>query len=261
MGDLTTLANLKAWLGLGQVTENAVIPAAPGPFTVTVAKAAAWNGDAGVVLAVTGAALTPVAADPDDGEYAVAAGVYTFNAAQAGLGVSISFTTVMPADTVLARLVAAGSAFVQGPAGIGYEVAAQSYALVLDGPGGDVLVLGSKPPLTAVASLAIDGVTIPLAATSTGAGYRFSPSSIWMRGYAFTRGRGNVELTCTRGWVTTPADLEQAVLEVIAVRFKERDHIGQDAASMQGQNITFSTRDVPASVKTVLQGYKKVVPV
>lgn len=112
-----------------------------------------------------------------------------------------------------------------------------------------------------MASLVIDGVAIPLAPTSTDSGYRFSPSALWLRGYAFTRGRGNIEVACTRGWAATPADLEQAVIELIAVRFKERDHIGQDAASQQGQNITFSTRDMPASVKTVLQGYKKVVPV
>jgi uncharacterized phiE125 gp8 family phage protein len=165
------------------------------------------------------------------------------------------------ADEVLARLITAASAFIQGPEGIGYQVASQSYALVLDGHGGDVLVLGSKPPLTGVTSLVIDGVTIRAAALSTDYGYRFSPSAIWLQGYQFSRGRGNVELVCTRGWATTPADLEQAAIELIAVRFKERDHIGQDMASMQGQNITFSTRDMPNSVKTVLQGYKKVVPV
>jgi hypothetical protein len=164
------------------------------------------------------------------------------------------------ADVLLARLITAVSAFIQGPEGIGYQVASQSYALVLDGHGSDVLVLG-RPPLTAVTSLTIDGTVIPLAATTTASGYRFSSSAVWLQGYAFTRGRGNVALTCTRGYAATPADLEQAALELIALRFKERDHIGQDSASMQGQNVTFSTRDMPASVKTVLQGYKKVVPV
>jgi hypothetical protein len=259
MADLTTLANLKAWLNLGQITENATIPAAPGPYTVTVAKAAAWNGDAGVILSVSGVALVKVTGAPLTGQFAVAAGVYTFNAAQAGLAVSISYTTVMPADTLLARMITAVSRFVE--TWIGYPVASQSYALVLDGHGGDVLALGGKPPLTAVASLVIDGVAIPLAALVTDSGYRFSPSSVWVQGYLFTRGRGNIELACTRGWAATPADLEQAVIEVIAVRFKERDHIGQDSASMQGQNITFSTRDVPADVKRVLDSYKKVVPV
>jgi hypothetical protein len=169
--------------------------------------------------------------------------------------------TTGTADLLLDRLITAVSSFVQGPEGIGYQVASQTYTLVLDGHGGDALVLGGKPPLIAVASLVIDGVAIPRAALITDSGYRFSPSSVWVQGYLFTRGRGNVTLACTRGWAATPADLEQACIELIAVRFKERDHIGQDLASMQGQNITFSTRDMPNSVKTVLQGYKKVVPV
>lgn len=168
--------------------------------------------------------------------------------------------TLETSDALLTRLVAAASAFIQGPEGIGYQVDAQNYALVLDGHGGDVLALGGKPPLTAVVSLTIDGVAIPPAALITDSGYRFSPSSVWVQGYVFTRGRGNIELACTRGWAATPADLEQAALELMSVRFKERDHIGQESASMQGQNITFSTRDMPASVKTVLQAYKKVVP-
>ena len=260
MGDLTTLANLKAWLNHGQVTEAATIPAA-GPYVVTVAKAAAWNGDAGVILAVSGVALVKVTGAPAAGQFAVAAGVYTFNVAQAGLAVSLAYTTVMPADTLLARLITAVSEFIQGPEGIGYQVASQAYALVLDGHGGDVLVLGAKPPLTAVALLSIDDVAILPAASRTAAGYRFSPSAVWVQGYSFTRGRGNVELACTRGWAAVPADLEQAALELIGVRYKERDHIGQDSASMQGQNITFSTRDMPDSVKTVLRAYKKVVPV
>ncbi|MBM4301646.1 MAG: hypothetical protein FJ121_08965 [Deltaproteobacteria bacterium] len=168
--------------------------------------------------------------------------------------------TTDAADTLLARLITAVSAFIQGPEALGYQVPSQNYSLVLNGHGGDVLVLG-RPPLTAVASLVIDGVTILPASTSTAYGYRFSPSAVWLKGYVFTRGRGNVELACTRGYAATPADLEQAALELIGVRFKERDHIGQDAATMSGQNITFSTRDMPASVKTVLQAYKKVAPV
>jgi hypothetical protein len=180
----------------------------------------------------------------------------TLPAVKTWLGVTID-----TADALLTRLISAVSECIQGPEGIGYEVASQDYDLVLDGHGGDVLVLGAKPPLTAVASLVIDDVAILPAASRPAAGYRFSPSAVWLQGYAFTRGRGNVALACTRGWGAVPADLEQAALELIGVRFKERDHIGQDSASLQGQNISFSTRDMPDSVKTVLRTYKKVVPV
>jgi len=257
-GDLTTLANVKAWLGQGQVTEAAVIPAAPGPYTVTAARAAAWNGDAGVILAVSGALLTPVAADPADGEYAAAAGVYTFNAAQAGLGVSLAYTTVMPADALLARLITAVSGFIERY--LDRQIASQAYAETRNGHGGTILVFANRP-VTAVTGVTVDGVAIPAAADFSSPGYRFTISALILNGYCFTRGAGNVELAYTAGWAETPPDLEQACLELIAVRFKERDHIGQESASMQGQNVTFSTRDLPASVKAALQGYKKVAPV
>jgi hypothetical protein len=257
MPDLTTLANLKAWLNLGQVTESAAIPGAPGPYTVTVAKAAAWNGDAGVILEVSGQLLTPAAAPPGAGHYSVAAGVYTFNAAQAGLAVNITYTAANPQDPLLARLLSAVSAFIQEV--IGYQVASQAYDLVVDGHGGDRLAFG-KPPLTAVAHLTINGLEIPLAPDTQAAGYRFTASAIILQGYQFVRGAGNVEISCTRGWAATPPELEQACLELAALRYKERDHIGQEIATMQGQNVTFSTRDMPNSVKTVLNGWKKVAP-
>lgn len=256
-GDLTTLAQVKAWLNQGQVTESAVVPDTPGPYVVTVARAAAWNGDAGVILAVGGAALTPVSGTPGPGEYHAAAGVYTFNAAQKTLGVSITYTTVLPGDPLLARLITAASAFIQNQ--IGYQVASQAYDLVLDGPGGNRLAFG-RPPLTAVASLKINGVAIPLAANMLQPGYRLANNTLVLQGYYFTRGSGNVELSCTRGYASVPPDLEQAAIELLAVRFKERDHIGQVSANMAGQNVTFSAKDMPDSVKTAVKNWKKVVP-
>ncbi len=62
------------------------------PFTVSVANAAAWQDDYGVVYAATGLPLTKVASAPASGQYSVAAGVYTFNSADAGKAVLISYT-------------------------------------------------------------------------------------------------------------------------------------------------------------------------
>lgn len=167
--------------------------------------------------------------------------------------------TTEAADELLTRLIAAASAFIQGPEGIGYQVASQEYALVLDGQGGDMLVLGAKPPISAVASLQVDGMSIPAAATATAKGYHFSPSAVWLTGYAFTRGRGNVELACTRGWAATPAVLEQLCIDLVALAYKGRDHIGQESAGVKGETVTFS-KDLPEPLKQTLKTWKKVVP-
>jgi hypothetical protein len=62
------------------------------PFTVSVANAAAWQDDYGIVYAATGLPLVKVASAPAAGQYSVAAGVYTFNSGDAGKGVLISYT-------------------------------------------------------------------------------------------------------------------------------------------------------------------------
>ena len=71
--------------------EASSIPATP--YQVTVANAATFIADQGVIYALTGLPLTQVAAVPTTGQYSVnqATGVYTFAAADTLLGVLISY--------------------------------------------------------------------------------------------------------------------------------------------------------------------------
>ena len=63
------------------------------PFTVTVSNSATWTVDLGVRYTLTGLPLTQIASagTPTTGQYKVTAGVYTFAAADTGLGVLISY--------------------------------------------------------------------------------------------------------------------------------------------------------------------------
>ncbi len=72
--------------------ESGTIPASSGPYTVTVTNSATWVTDLGVIFAATSIPLTRVASGPTTGQYSVAAGVYTFAAADTLLGVKISYT-------------------------------------------------------------------------------------------------------------------------------------------------------------------------
>ena len=62
------------------------------PFTVSVTNAGQWQDDCGVVYAASGLPLAKVASAAAAGQYSVAAGVYTFNASDAGAAVLISYT-------------------------------------------------------------------------------------------------------------------------------------------------------------------------
>ncbi|WP_230085967.1 hypothetical protein, partial [Burkholderia pseudomallei] len=61
---------------------------------------AGWVTDLGVKYAATGLPLTRVASAPATGQYSVAAGVYTFAAADTGLAVAISYTYTPTSNTV-----------------------------------------------------------------------------------------------------------------------------------------------------------------
>lgn len=71
--------------------ESGTIPAS-SPFTVTVANAGGFTDDNGAVYLSTGLPLTKVASSPGAGQYSVASGVYSFNAADAGKAVLVSYT-------------------------------------------------------------------------------------------------------------------------------------------------------------------------
>lgn len=69
---------------------GAVIPATPFTITPTVPAGGTWAADMGVRNSA-GVPLTRVAAAPATGQYSVAAGVYTFAAADTGLTVFIDY--------------------------------------------------------------------------------------------------------------------------------------------------------------------------
>jgi hypothetical protein len=68
------------------------------PYTVTVANSATYVEDLEVLDASTGAPLIKVASTPATGEYSVAAGVFTFAAADTGKNVLISYSYTVAAS-------------------------------------------------------------------------------------------------------------------------------------------------------------------
>lgn len=67
------------------------IPTTPFQITPTVPGSGTWVADLGVYFSATGVQLKRVASAPTTGQYSVSAGVYTFAAADTGLGVVFNF--------------------------------------------------------------------------------------------------------------------------------------------------------------------------
>ncbi len=85
--------------GYGVIVQEAhTVPAAP--YQVTVYQNAAFSCDQSVAYA-NGAALTPVPANPAQGQYSVAAGVYTFNPADDGQALTFTYATLAVPDDLI----------------------------------------------------------------------------------------------------------------------------------------------------------------
>ena len=166
--------------------------------------------------------------------------------------------TVDSSDGLLARLITADSFFIETY--LSRRLGSQTYAEIRDGTGGHVMNFRDYP-VTAVAGVTVNGVAIPPAPDTVTPGYRFTRTQIILQGHRFTLGYGNVSLIYTAGYETPPEDLEQACIELVAFRFKERGHIGEQTASFQGQTTSFTVADLPVSVKTILDRHRRVVPV
>lgn len=80
------------------VQEGHTVPGAP--YQVTATGAAAFSCDLSVSYA-SGAALARVAASPAHGQYAVADGVYSFNAADSGQALALAYATLAVPDDLV----------------------------------------------------------------------------------------------------------------------------------------------------------------
>ena len=96
--------------GYAIVGETQTVPAAAPLTFAALAPYGAWVSDLGVTYAQSGAPLTAVVAAPTAGQYSVAAGVYSFAAADAGASVSLSYGYV-PQDLAQAALELAAERF------------------------------------------------------------------------------------------------------------------------------------------------------
>lgn len=157
----------------------------------------------------------------------------------------------------LQRLVTAVSVWIQD--WLSRDIASQAYVETRDGQGGARLSLGDYP-VTAITSVVVDGISIPASTGPAVPGWVLANDAVVLRTYRFTRDLANVVINYTAGYAATPPDLEQATLELAAMRWKERERIGHSSINMAGQQTNFIIKDMPPSVATILNQYKKVVP-
>ncbi|HUN99569.1 MAG TPA: phage head-tail connector protein [Bradyrhizobium sp.] len=167
-------------------------------------------------------------------------------------------------DALLTRLITAASQYIQ--TWLSRRIAATDYIEVRDGTGGQRLQFACFP-VCAVLSLTIDGIAIPPApppSPNSGltAGYVFSSTQLALRGYYFTRRAQNVVFSYTAGFPVTPPEIAQACIELVSLRYRERTRIGEISKAIGGgETVSYSQKDMSASILTLLQQYRMVAPI
>ena len=175
-------------------------------------------------------------------------------------------------DASLSRLITAFSAWFLNQCNRGALLSA-TYTESRNGTGSDALTT-KYFPITAVSSVIVNGVSVPASPDGVQPGYVFDGFSIFIIsggssiGYgsnggvpsavdSFCRGRQNVKITYTAGYPTTPADVEQAVIDQVVFTHRRQRNLGTVAQTMSGQLTTsFSQRDLAPGVQAVIDNYK-----
>jgi len=164
-----------------------------------------------------------------------------------------------------------------------------NYPEVYSGNGSEILFVRNYP-VTAVSSLAIDGVPIPQSpgvnqvgwvidtsgsqaaialrggSRNTVAYSQWSPGQwggngnappLGQRNLVFNEGIMNVEISYSAGYATTPYDLQQAATQLVAAKYRSRQWIEQTSQMQPNVGTTaYSKLAIPADVQEIIDRYR-----
>ncbi|MDG3442466.1 hypothetical protein [Nitrospirillum amazonense] len=128
-----------------------------------------------------------------------------------------------------------------------------------DGNGGRQMAL-RYGPIATVASVVVNGRALP-AGSVTQPGFYWADNRVILNGYVFVPGLGNVVISYSAGWPSLRPSLVQAATEYVAYVYKSSDHIALASLSGAGETTAYLTAAMPDGVKSVLNQFRRVVPV
>lgn len=163
-------------------------------------------------------------------------------------------TTSAAYDALLASLVTACSAAVANFCN--REISSTRRTETYSGRGGLSLSLNNWP-VTAVHSVTVNGISYAASAGYGQPGYRFDSGRVILEPVGFTKGLLNVVVDYTAGYAVIPQEIQQAALETVALKFRQRDHIGFTSKSLAGESVAYSVDDIPDSAQSALESFRR----
>lgn len=174
-------------------------------------------------------------------------------------------------NSLLQTLITSASAYAENFCGRDFRKL--TYTEAYNGTGFQSIIL-RQAPVVSITSVVADGITIPARVGTTPGFVNDASGTLYATGnYRFPPGFQNIAVTYVAGWVTPgqgqmtspptgvtlPMDLQQAVIETVALKYKsQRNNIGIAARQIAGETISYSQVDVPKSAAPVFGFYQRV---
>jgi len=160
-------------------------------------------------------------------------------------------------DAELSRTIKAVSAEVRRATDRALDVPAASKTDRFDGDGGTRWHL-TEFPVASVTSVTVDGTAVPEQPSATEAGYYLDGNVVCLYGYTFTKGTGNVAIVYSSGYATVPTDLEDAVIQLVVLKFRRADAPGQSSLSVNGDTVQYDAGAQFANAMAIVDRYRRI---
>jgi hypothetical protein len=275
MSDLTTVEAVKAWLQdpNGEVNRVAVTDGGTGyhAATTTVSLSGVVGPGSGLVMIpeiVGGVVKSVVVLNQGKlylkGTPPVVAFTDSDMSPGSGAAASLDIAEIQsPPDAQIARLVTAASEFFYQKTSRAVLIGPVTVTEKHNGHSGQRYIQTVESPITAVTSLTLDGLPSTVSAGPMQPGYGFDPDGIFLRGTSFTDGYSNVVIVYTAGYASGSPELamiEQAVIVLAGTWFKRRLHMDENSRAVNASGsitVSYSTKDCPPEVQTVIQKFQR----
>lgn len=152
-------------------------------------------------------------------------------------------------DALLTALISAASASIDAYCSRTFGVG----EWVEDASGrGTPVIYVERGPILAVLALSINGVGVEASR------YRASGPLVQLISGWFPAGLNNVSVRYLGGR-DVPAAIRDVCVQLVSLRYAERDRVGYTSKSLAGETVSFALTEFPASVVKTLDAYRAVV--
>lgn len=114
-------------------------------------------------------------------------------------------------------------------------------------------------PLVSVTALTVDGSGVAKRTVVSGDGWVLDRGAVRLVGSTFSKGVKNCSIDYVAGYgATSPSEVQQAVAEMVATKYRGKDRAGVSSASLAGESVSYLTDLLSEAVQQVIAKYTRV---